>query len=219
MSCRVRLMRQEDVAQVTEIDREAFATMWPPTDYRRELRNRLGHYLAAYDDEKTVEPPEPKAVPEKGLSGLVFRLRSILGGDRFFSRELPPSGSQYIIGFAGFWIMAEEAHIVNVAVRQSYRRRGMGELLLIALIDLAVELNTRLMTLEVRASNTAARRLYGKYGFVEQGLRRGYYLDNREDAVIMSVENVISAVFQARLDQLKQAHSRRWGIPLYQITR
>lgn len=216
MSYHVRLMRQEDVTQVTEIDREAFATMWPPTDYQRELRNCLSHYVVAYDDEKTVEP---KATPERGSAGLVSWLRRLMGGDRFLASELPPSGSQYIVGFAGFWIMVDEAHIANIAVLQSYRRRGIGETLLISLIDLALELKACLVTLEVRASNTAAQSLYSKYSFVRMGLRRGYYLDNREDAVIMSLENLTSSSFQAHLGRLKKAHSRKWGIPLSQIAR
>jgi len=128
-------------------------------------------------------------------------------------------GRPYIAGFAGFWIMAGEAHIVNLAVRQPYRRQGIGELLLISLIGLAIEMNAHLITLEVRASNTAAQGLYGKYSFTVKGLRRGYYSDDREDAVIMTVEDVDSASFQACLNQLKKAHSRKWGLALYQIAR
>jgi ribosomal-protein-alanine N-acetyltransferase len=124
---------------------------------------------------------------------------------------------QYIFGFAGFWMMAGEAHIVNFAVRQSYRRQGIGELLLISLIDLAMEMNSNIVTLEVRASNTVAQELYRKYGFIVKGLRRGYYSDDREDAVIMTLEDVDSVSFQEQLNQLKQAHSRKWGIILHKI--
>ncbi len=212
----VRLMRKEDIAQVTEIDREAFPTDWPPANYQHELQNRLAHYIVACDEGKTVEEPEVKALPEKGFLGLASRVKQLLN-NRFFSNELPPSGEEYIIGFTGFWIMADEAHITNIAVRELYRRQGIGELLLISTIDLATELNARIITLEVRASNTAAQNLYHKYGFTQTGLRRGYYRDNKEDAVLMSAENITSASFQAHLNRLKQAHSRKWGIALYQI--
>ena len=215
----VRLMRKEDIAQVNEIDREAFPTQWPAANYQHELQNRLAHYIVACDEGKTVEEPEVKASPEKGLPRLLSRARQLFNHNRFFSNELPPSGKEYITGFAGFWIMVDEAHITNIAVRELYRYQGIGELLLISTIDLATELNARIITLEVRASNTAAQSLYHKYGFTQTGLRRGYYTDNREDAVLMSTENITSASFQARLNQLKQAHSRKWGIALYQIAR
>ncbi|MBA7589136.1 hypothetical protein ES708_31211 [subsurface metagenome] len=104
-------------------------------------------------------------------------------------------------------------------MREHYRRQGIGELLLISIIDLAIELNASLITLEVRISNTVAQRLYYKYGFTQVGLRHGYYTNNREDAVLMSFENITSAPFQTQLNRLKQAHSQKWGVPLYQIIR
>ena len=204
-------MRKEDIPQVNEIDREAFPTLWPPTDYRHELANRLAHYIVACDEEERFEEPEMKAVPQKGFSGLVSRLR------RFFSNELPSPGRQYIFGFAGFWIMAVEAHITNIAVWEKYHRQGIGESLLIALIDLATELDARFITLEVRASNTAAQSLYSKYGFTQVGVRRGYYTDNREDGALMSLENITSAPVQANLQRLKQAHSQKWEIADYRV--
>ena len=203
----VRLMRREDISQVTAIDREAFPTMLPPTNYQRELKSPLAHYIVAYDDEKMLG--ESETAWEETEQSLGFISRVI-----FRNRVAPPSDKQYITGFAGFWIMAGEAHIVNFAVRQSYRRRGIGELLLISLIDLAGELNSLLITLEVRASNSAARSLYGKYGFSKTGLRHGYYSDDREDGVIMTVENIGSASFQERLNHQKQAHSKKWGVAL-----
>jgi ribosomal-protein-alanine N-acetyltransferase len=212
-------MRREDVAQVTEIDREAFPTLWPPVNYERELENRLAHYIVACDEEERVEEPKVEASLEKDPPGLASRVRHLFNYNRFFSHELPKSGKQYITGFAGFWIMAGEAHITNIAVRELHRRQGIGELLLIFAIDLAAELNAHIITLEVRASNTAAQSLYYKYGFTQAGLRHSYYIDNKEDAVIMSTENITSVPFQAHLQRLKQAHSRKWGIALYQIAR
>lgn len=213
MSYCVRLMCWEDITQVTEIDREAFPTMVPPTNYQRELKSPIAHYIVAYDDARTINEAEAEtAWKEANQSlGLISRL--------LFRNKVAPPSRQYVAGFAGLWIMAGEAHIINIAVRQSYRRKGLGELLLISLIDLAGELNSFLITLEVRASNTAAQSLYHKYGFSQTGLRRGYYSDDKEDAVIMTVENIDSASFRERLNRLKQAHSQKWGIALYQISR
>ncbi len=212
-------MRREDVAQVTEIDRKAFPTLWPPVNYERELENRLAHYIVACDEAERVEEPKVEASLEKDLPGLASRVGRLFDYNRFFGHELPKSGKQYITGFAGFWVMAGEAHITNIAVRELHRRQGIGELLLISMINLATELNARIITLEVRASNTIAQSLYCKYGFTQAGLRHNYYIDNKEDAVIMSTENITSPPFQAHLQRLKQAHSRKWGIALYQIAR
>ena len=212
-------MRKEDIAQVTEIDHEAFPTMWSSVNYQRELQNRLANYIVAYNEEETVGEPETKVVSEKHRPGLLSRVRQLFNNDRFFGPEVPPSGKQHVIGFAGFWIIAGEAHITNIAVRELYRRQGIGELLLISIIELATELNAQLITLEVRASNAAAQSLYSKYDFTQVGLRRGYYSDDREDATLMSAENITSASFQAHLQQLKQAHFRKWGIALFRIAR
>lgn len=211
MAYYLRWMRKEDISQVNRIDHEAFPTLWPPPNYRRELENRMARYIVAFDEEQKVE--EPETTPKKETSGLVSRLRQFFNHGRFFGNELPASGGQYIYGFAGCWIVAGEAHITNIAVREQHRRQGIGESLLIALIDISMELGAELITLEVRASNTAAQNLYAKYGFIGVGVRRGYYTDNREDGVLMSLQNVTSTPVQAKLQQLKQAHSRKWGAP------
>lgn len=215
MAFYVRLMHKGDIPQVSEIDHEAFPTLWPPANYQRELENRLAHYIVACDYEKRVEEPEREATPPKGASGLVSRLRHLFNNERFSGSELPAMGREYIFGFAGLWIMAGEAHITNIAVRERHRRQGVGELLLISLINLSTELDVHLVTLEVRASNTPAQDLYSKYGFAKVGVRRAYYTDNREDGVLMSIEDITSIPVQANLQRLKQAHFERWGIAAY----
>lgn len=217
MSCHVRLIHREDIDQVAKIDREAFPTMWPLVNYQHELQNPLAHYIVACHEERTVAESEVEVTPQKGLSRLKSRVRQWFSYGRFSGNKMPPSDRQYISGFAGFWLMADEAHLINLAVRETHRHQGIGELLLIATIDLASQLNAHVITLEVRASNTAAVNLYGKYGFIQVGLRRAYYIENKEDAILMSTENITSTSFQAHLQQLKQSHSRKWGRPLYQI--
>jgi ribosomal-protein-alanine N-acetyltransferase len=212
---RLRLIRREDITQVAEIDREAFSTQWPPTNYRHELQNSLAHYTVACDDRGMVEETTTQVVPKKGLSGLITGVRQLFRRSRFYGNE-PPS-RQYIVGFAGFWITSDEAHMTSIAVRESYHRQGLGELLLISNIDLAVQLKARIITLEVRASNTAAQALYSKYGFNQVGLRRGYYIDNKEAAVLMSTEDISAASFQSHFQQLKQAHSKKLSIAQYEI--
>lgn len=212
-------MRNEDIAQVTEIDREAFSTQWPPPNFKYELRNRLAHYIVVCDDEKIVEPPAVKPPSGQSLTGLASRLKRLFSRQRLSGDESPPPTGHYVVGFVGIWVMADEAHITSIAVREAYRRQGLGELLLIPVIDLARELKTCIVTLEVRASNTDAQQLYDKYGFTQVGVRRGYYTDNHEDGLIMSTEDINLAAFQTRLEQLKQAYSRKRGIVLSRITR
>ena len=219
MACYIRLMHQGDITQVAEIDREAFPAQWPPANYRHELKNPLARYIIACDAEKTFDEPKVEVTSEKSRPRLMSKVRQLFNRNRSFSNETLPSTKEYIVGLAGFWIMAGEAHITTIAVRLSYQRRGIGEQLLISLIELAKELDASTLTLEVRTSNVAAQSLYSKYGFTQVGLRRGYYSDNREDAILMSTEDITSASFQAHFQQLKQAHSRRWETAHYQVAR
>ena len=97
-----------------------------------------------------------------------------------------------IAGYGGMWLVMEEAHITNIAVRPGLRGRGVGMAIVAGLIDAARELGIMYMTLECRKSNVAAQNLYGKFGFARVGLRKRYYEDNHEDAVLMAVDNIQS---------------------------
>jgi ribosomal-protein-alanine N-acetyltransferase len=196
----LRRMERNDLAQVNKIDREAFPTQWPPANYRQELNNKMAYYIVARDDERAGEDEDEETREHRA------RLAWLLPWAKHRQLEAPPPVRRdYIVGFSGIWLMVDEAHITNIAVRQEYQGRGIGEMLLIVTIDMSLELEARVMTLEVRASNQVAQNLYSKYGFVEMGRRRGYYLDNREDAVIMSTESIAAATFQQRLNDLRQA--------------
>ena len=105
-----------------------------------------------------------------------------------------------LVGFAGIWLMVDEAHITTFAVHPDWRRRGIGERLLLTLLDVSLARHAREATLEVRLSNVAARRLYEKYGFRPVGLRPRYYSDNGEDALIMTTEPLTGPEMQARLE-------------------
>ncbi|MFA5760847.1 MAG: GNAT family N-acetyltransferase, partial [Dehalococcoidales bacterium] len=87
----------------------------------------------------------------------------------------------------------------------------LGELLLLALIELALDMKCNMMTLEVRASNMAAQRLYQKYGFTSRGVRKGYYNDNREDGIIMTVDNINSKTFKGEYKKLKGDYQKKRG--------
>lgn len=94
------------------------------------------------------------------------------------------SGKQ-VIGYGGMWIILDEAHVTNIAILPSYRGKGLGKILLNAMIKAAKGQGAQSMTLEVRAGNIVAQKLYAGFGFKNCGVRPGYYTDNREDALIM----------------------------------
>lgn len=110
-----------------------------------------------------------------------------------------------IAGYAGMWVILDEAHITTIAVDPRYRGQHIGERLLVGLIEAASSRGTRWMTLEVRKSNHAAQALYKKYGFREIGMRKGYYSDNREDAIVMWTGNLREREFQERYAQLRKS--------------
>ena len=90
-----------------------------------------------------------------------------------------------IVGYAGTWLVINEAHVTNVAVSSQRRREGIGRLLMQNLMELARENGMESMTLEVRVSNAAARHLYQQLGFTEAGIRKNYYSETKEDALIL----------------------------------
>lgn len=93
-----------------------------------------------------------------------------------------------VIGHCGMWVVLDECHITNVAVRKRLRGHGIGEALMRKAIELCRANDVRLMTLEVRVSNETAQNLYRKLGFQDGGIRKNYYTDDHEDALVMWVE-------------------------------
>ncbi|MDF2923130.1 MAG: alanine acetyltransferase [Paenibacillaceae bacterium] len=102
-----------------------------------------------------------------------------------FAHYLVMEVDNAIAGYAGMWIIMDEAHITNIAVRTGYRGRKLGERLLLELRSHAGKHGAKRMTLEVRVTNRVAQNLYEKLGFRSVGVRKGYYTDNNEDALIM----------------------------------
>lgn len=105
-----------------------------------------------------------------------------------FAHYLVMEAAGEIAGYAGMWLIMDEAHITNIAVRPHFRGRKLGTRLMMQMQASALFLGAERMTLEVRVSNTVAQSLYAKMGFTPAGLRKGYYTDNGEDAVIMWAE-------------------------------
>ena len=202
----IRPMTLDDIPQVSEIERESFPTMWPQTAYKRELQqNAMARYLV-------VSRPLPAAPASEqhaaGLGGAVKNLRRLLRKEP----AAPTPGEEQLAGFLGLWFMLEECHVVTVAVREALRRQGIGELLVITAVELALRREQEVLTLECRVSNTGAQALYERYGFERVGVRRRYYTDNNEDALIMTTPPIHTPEYRERFARLRADHAERWGV-------
>ncbi len=124
------------------------------------------------------------------------------------ARYVVARGEGAVVGYAGLWLMVDEAHVTTFAVLPGFRRRRIGERILQRLFEIAGELGAAWLTLEVRASNLGAQRLYEKYGFRRAGVRRRYYSDNNEDALIMWTERIRDRAVRERLRTLREQLER-----------
>ena len=217
-------MRPADILRVSEIERQAFPTLWPPTSFKREMENGLAKYLVAWEPGKpegtqtvqgwwTGEEARPSHSPLSTLARATLAgatlARAVKG--RCSPARTPQDATYDILGFVGLWFMADEAHITAIAVDETFRGNGFGELLLISSIELAKRRRAKLVSLEARVSNHIAQSLYLKYGFKKMGIRKGYYTDNREDAVIMATDPIDALSYEAKLEALKDAYRTRYS--------
>jgi ribosomal-protein-alanine N-acetyltransferase len=198
-------MYEEDLEQVHAIDVLSFPHPWSISTYRNELHARQhSRYLVARVSAQLPQPSRPTTWLEQIVQHVVPKPQS----------AQPSIMRESIVGHGGIWLSLDEGHITTIAVHPDHRGRGIGELIVIGLIDQAYDLGAQQLTLEVRVSNTNAQRLYNKYGFAEHGIRHRYYTDNNEDAVIMWTENIHSASFVERLREMRsRLHQRLRQLP------
>ena len=194
MPYQIELMTQDDVTEVSQVERRCFSNPWPSSAYRRELRDPDHNYyiVARWRDPRTVGMAEE----ERSRGGLHLLP---------FVRRVEALAKGPILGFGGMWIMLDEAHITTIGVIPEQRGRSLGELLFLSLLDEAIRRRARWVTLEVRVSNVSAQALYEKYGFTRQGVRKRYYSDNGEDAYIMWSPQLTDQAMTSRLATLRAA--------------
>jgi len=184
-------MSLSDIPAVMAIERASFPRPWPERAYHYELTENPNAYFVVARACESI-PTQP-AHPSPW-----HRLAVRLG---LRSRVVP--ARPLVVGFAGMWMHVDEAHIATIATHPGWRRRGIGERILVNLLREAQRRQAIAVTLEVRVSNSTAQNLYRKYGFQEVGRRRAYYQDNREDAMLMTVTNFDSPEYRERLDALE----------------
>lgn len=194
-------MRESDIHRIQEIERQSFSTPWSAATYLRELRATAQcRYLVARSS--LYRPRQLPAEPPQRRGWLAGFLPGIFGPS--------VATSPYpVVGYGGVWLALDEGHITTIASAPEARGRGIGELVLNGLIDAAGDLGARMLTLEVRVSNTVAQSLYLKYGFETRGTRRRYYTDNNEDALIMWAGPIDTPSYQRRLRELRTKLARR----------
>jgi len=174
-------MTLDDIEQVIEIEGIVFPAPWSARAYRYEITKNEHSTMLVVRETRTAAGPW-------------VHLGRLLG--------LAASGP--LLGYAGFWLLVDEAHICTIAVHPQWQGRGLGELLLVSLLEHGMRLGAGSATLEVRVSNSSARSLYEKYGFEIISRRKGYYTDNNEDAYIMTTPPFETAQFQMNLDFCRQ---------------
>ncbi len=178
---RVESMKWDDVPEVMSIERQSFTLPWSDYTYQHEiLENNHSHYFVARY--------------ANGRAG---------GRGNWLKRLFQGARQAPVIGYGGFWLVVDEAHISTIASSVEWRGRGIGELMLLAMVERSIELGAVMVTLEVRVSNTVAQNLYRKYGFVVVGRRPRYYRDNDEDADLMTVDQIQSEAYRAKLRDLR----------------
>jgi [ribosomal protein S18]-alanine N-acetyltransferase len=203
----VERMTMGDIPRVVEIERLAYTTPWPPSAYRKELEENQHAYYVVLRDTDYLKHPAPDIDPGTLPAPLRRPFPLSLLPSRIPSHQTPHLAS--IVGFAGMWLMLDEAHITTIAIHPEYRSRGLGELELNSLIGIAYEINAQRVTLEVRVSNTVAQNLYRKYGFMVVGTRRRYYSDNNEDAYIMTTDNITTPSYRDFYVRLRELLTER----------
>lgn len=110
-----------------------------------------------------------------------------------------------VVAYAGIWVILEDSHVTTIAVDPVHRGKRYGEVVLLKLLDEAIERGASWMTLEVRESNAIAQNLYRKYGFTTVSTRKAYYSDNNENAFVMWAGNLRSEIYRARMRVLRGA--------------
>lgn len=208
-------MRVEHIPAVHAIEKASFPQAWPRSAYRREIEdNSLAYYIVAKQVGRVPDDAEARGAPSAGSEGILDRLSRLWRPPSDAASTGTDAELASIVGYAGLWATGDEAHVTTIASHPDVRGRGVGDLLLLGMIYRALAMDARWVTLEVRVTNILAQNLYKKYTFREMGVRRRYYTDNGEDALVMWTDALDSQTFLDALDANERHLSDRMGAEL-----
>jgi ribosomal-protein-alanine N-acetyltransferase len=165
--------------------------------------------MAILIDPVSVEPMRRGDIQR--VAGIERRCYAIPWHENAYYTELSNRSACYlvarlendVVGYAGMWVIVDEAHITTVAVDPIHRGKKIGERLLQGLLEEAILAGATRATLEVREHNVVAQNLYRKYGFREAAIRKNYYTDNQENALVMWVDDIHLDSYLQRLRELR----------------
>lgn len=163
-------------------------------DLNIDIRN------AVHADIDQIMLIEPEAFGKHHWSKQSFINEFASNYSHYFVAELNHTQKQ-IIGYIGYWIIQDEGHITTLAVSSMYKRKHLADILLYTLIRDTIKNSINWLTLEVRATNVAAVNLYKKYGFKQLGIRKYYYQDNNEDALILWTDKINTEYYELILQK------------------
>ena len=153
------------------------------------------------DDIPAVAALEAANQPQPWTEGILEDELAAENRSYLIAEDEGAFGLAGVIGFAGVMVVGEEAHVTNLLVAEEDRRRGVGKVLMLGLVDAALEMGARHLTLEVRSKNEAARSFYAHFGLAPVGVRKGYYGD--DDALIMWVHDIDSETYAQGLEAVR----------------
>lgn len=114
------------------------------------------------------------------------------------------NGENKCVGYMGSWRIFDESHVTNLAVHPDYQGKGLAHFLILSMLDSCYDDKIKYMTLEVRISNERAKKVYDNFGFKSLGVRKKYYQDNGEDALIMWTENIFQEKYKEIIEKNRQ---------------
>ena len=174
---RIERMTVQHIAAVMTIDAHRYVDPWSATTWYTEIQDDDRLHLVAIADNQP-------------------------GRDSSDHGDFEGTGER-VVGHAGLLFLAGMAHVSNVAVDSDYQHQGVATRLLIELLDLAKERGSTAVTLEARAANNRAHRLYSRLGFQPLGINRGYYTKPPEDALVMSIRYLDEPEVAERIDRIR----------------
>jgi len=185
-----RDMQEKDIDQVSMIENDAFPELFPQTQFKKELNRSQSTTIIT--ELNTSNPNHLDLMPH-------IRVLNYRNGQTGWHK-----GEKFLTGFVRYWEYFEEIHIMSIGVRREYTKLKIGSLLLSECISRVIEKSFNKITLEVRVSNNPAIKMYTNFGFEIVGERKKFYPDNLENALIMSLSEILNPEYRCKIKLMQE---------------